>query len=161
MLPDLPESVLFLFFLLFFVIAGIYPAWQKAAPTIRKFFADRTGTDGRSSGRFPGTQTNTFEKSESSAQLSDYDLFVFRLLAQAGKQGLSRKQIAAELHLESAMVKTALAALNARQLIQISIKYSIFIRFHLSPTGYAQAVEQGVVPRILAAREAKSRRPGG
>jgi len=35
-LPDLPQHILFLIFLLFFVVAGIYPAWKKLAAEIRK-----------------------------------------------------------------------------------------------------------------------------
>lgn len=149
MLADLPESVLFLIFLLFFLVAGIYPVWQKAAPKIREFFKQQSESAGHSSVRFPGTQTPTFERAQLSQNLTDYDLFVFRALAQAGKKGLSRKQIATQLHLEPMMIRAALGALNRRHLVRMSIKYSILVRFHLSPQGYELALEQGVVPRIL------------
>ncbi len=146
LLSDLPLSFLFLFFLLIFVLIGLYPAWQRTAAKIRKHLQASGKPQEPLPEPFKSEQTAIFSGQQTTLALNDFEIFVLKRLAQNGGKALSRKQINADLHLEPAILSTTLESLRRRRLIQIAMTPLLGIRFYLSENGRDYAIEQGFIP---------------
>jgi hypothetical protein len=143
---DLPMSGLFLLFLLFFMLVGLYPAWKRVAAKTRKLLK---GMDklplvdsGLSKTVDPGHKVNRFV-----GQLNNYELLVFRYLAPRAAKGLSSQLMRAGLHLERKNVTHALKSLLNRGLIRVAVTRFFGVRFFLSEKGRIYAAEQDLIPR--------------
>jgi len=146
-LADLPQSVLFLFFLLIFVLIGIFPKLRKALARTRRLL--------ESAGRQPKSESAALAAAQAprrlarvSTRLDTYEILVLRRLAMAGGKGLPRKRLSGELHLGKESLKQALLALQSRGLILISVTPLFSLRFYLSEKGHAYAVAQDFIPQI-------------
>lgn len=144
---DLPVSVLFLLFLFIFTLVGSYPAWKKGLAKIRKILKSLDSPRNLDAGIFKTRQAaRPDEWQASGARLNSYETLVFRHLVQS--KGLSRKQLAADLHLAPASIKKTLLSLNRRGFVQVAVTYLLGVRFSLTEKGRTYAAEQDVAPSI-------------
>ncbi len=147
-LSDLPLSTLVLFFLLIFVLIGLYPAWQRTAARIRKVLQSAEMSEGPLSGPLNRGHRAVTEEQPSSAPLNDFEIIVLRRVAQNGGKAFSRKQLNAELHLESAILQQTLKSLYRRGLVQLIVTPWFGQRYYLSEKGRAYALAQGFILEI-------------
>lgn len=144
MFSEMPLSVMFVLFLLFFVLVGIYPLWKQAGVKYRRLRATRAR---RSTG--PVAPHVVREQPQFDAtQLSTYEYFVLRRLAQSPHKGLSHRRLAAELHFNPAMVRRALRSLARRGMISLGFSLLPGARFMLSEAGRRHAQEQGYIVHL-------------
>ncbi len=144
---DLPLSVLFLFFLLLFMLIGLYPAWKKGVVKIRQILKSLEPPHKVATEMFKTDQAARPSVCQTpTVQLNSYETLVFRRLAQS--EGFSRKQLAADLHLAPASIQQTLQSLNRRGLVQVVMTQLLGIRFSLSEKGRIYAVEQDLAPSI-------------
>ena len=142
---DLPLSVQFLLFMLLFVLVGIYPAWKRTAAKIRKLL--NRGEKGEDS-TLVEVESNISIGQPLSSPLDDFEVMVFRRLAQHGDKGLTLKQIDVALFLGKKTVNKSLQTLMQRGLVYLAISPLLRFRFYLSDSGRAYAIEQEFIPRI-------------
>ncbi len=135
---DLSTAILFILFLMLFVAIGIFPAWKRTARRLRDLLARRAQ---------PGPPAAGAEEGES-LRLDDFDIFVLRRLAQAGGQGLSRRQLQAALHFEPLLLGKTLASLQERGLVEVVMPLGFGSRLCLSARGRAFAAREGYLPSI-------------
>ncbi len=148
-LSDLPMSVLFIFFLMFFVLIGIYPAWKRSAAKIRKFLEEQTKSLEPLTELFEQPQAEPPLAAQPMAQsLNDFETLVLWQLSQTSGKALSRRQLNETLHLESTTLKQTLESLSQKKLVRVAISSFFGIRFSLSETGHAYAVAKGYIPQI-------------
>lgn len=147
LLSELPLSILFLFFLLLFILIGLYPAWKRVAAKIRRLKGhgklDRPATE-----RFRSDRASTFVRAQATSRLNIHEMIVFRQLAHSSAKGLTRKQIGTDLHLEPVNVNQALKSLSRRGLVSVAVNPLFRVRFYLSEKGYRYAGEQDFIPII-------------
>jgi len=141
-------AILFLVFLLVFVLVGIYPAFQRTAAKIRRFIKAHEKPVWTRIDILQNTQPTTYELPLQNLTLHEFEIFILRRLAQAGRKGLTRKQINADLHFEPEVVKNTLASLKGKRLIQVVMNVRPGMYFGLSEQGRRFAFEQGYLPRI-------------
>ncbi len=142
---DLPLSVQILFFLLLFLLVGIYPAWKRTAAKIKKILKRGEKGGGDSLGE---VETERSIGQPLSSPLDDFEIMVLRRLAQAGDKGLTRKQLDGALFLGKKRVNTSLQTLMQRGLVSLAISPLLRFRFYLTASGRAYAIEQEFIPRI-------------
>ncbi len=151
-LSELPLPVLVLIFLSVFVLIGLYPAWQRLAAKIRKYLERIGGSEGPFGGGLEGRQEAS-PAQQTTSQLNDFEMLVLWRLSQNGNKGLSRKQINANLHLESANLHAALESLAHRGMVRVAITSLFGIRFYLSEKGRSYSIELGFIPKIHHQKE--------
>ena len=144
-LSDLPMPIMFLFFLLLFLLVGIYPAWKRTAAKLRGLLKGQEQEGGLSAGDF---ETELAVEQPLSAPMDDFEIMVLRRLAQNGSKGLTRKQIDADLFLGKETVIKSLQALMRRGMIYLAISPLFSFRFYLSDQGYSYAIEHEFIPRV-------------
>jgi hypothetical protein len=148
-LADLPLSLLFLLFLLIFVLIGLYPAWKKSAARIRQILKSLESSPKVDAGTFRTVQTARHSGRRTlSGPLNSYEVLVFRRLARSEREGCSRKQLGADLHLMPANIKQALQSLSRRGLVEFAVTQLLGIRFYLSEKGRIYAIKQDIIPTI-------------
>lgn len=142
MSEGIPEPILFLLFLGFFVLSGFYPLWRKVSNKLRRIgnpkLNKRDQVMPEEASRQPYPQQ----------QLDDFEIFVLERLAQNGRQRLTRGQINSRLHLEPTQLKTALRSLINKGMIDMEISALFTIRYFLSASGRSYAQEQGIVTQL-------------
>lgn len=144
---DLPVSVLFLLFLFIFTLVRSYPAWMKAVVKIRQILKSLGSPHNLDAGMSKTRQAARPDHWQApGVRLNSYENLVFRRLAQS--KGLSRKQLAADLHLAPASIKKTLLSLNRRGFVQVAVTHLLGVRFSLTEKGRTYAVEKDVVPSI-------------
>jgi len=148
---------LFLIFLLFFLLAGLGPAYQKIFSKIVEYF----GSPGTAEGpKRAGTKNGLEEMSASlngSPALYEFEALVLARLAQAGGRGLSLKVLADDLHLDPLLAKKALASLGSQGLARGTRTVFGGRRFFLSGKGREYAMGQGFLPRSQGPYRGKER----
>ena len=145
----LPQYILFLFFLVLFVVTGIYPAWKRLAERIRIILgeaAEETGAGRPTQKKAPADGLISVPDEP----LSDFELFILNHLAQQDKHKLTRKQLNANLHLEPEPLKTGLKSLARKGFISLEISSFFQPRYALTDKGYRYAVEQGFITPLQA-----------
>jgi len=147
-IADLPMALMFLIFLLLFVVIGIYPAFQRAGRRLRRFIREHEKLVWSQVEVLSSAQPTSFETPHQVVSLNDFEIFILRRLAQAGGKGLTRRQINADLHFDPVIVKSALAALIERGLVQVALPLPLRLRYGLSPEGREFAIDQGYLPRL-------------
>ena len=147
-IADLPMALMFLIFLLLFVVIGIYPAFQRGARHLRRFIRERQRQVWSQIEVLSNAQPTSFETPQQAVTLNDFEIFVLRRLAQARGKGLTRLQINADLHFDPVIVKSALASLIERGLVQIALPFLFRLRYGLTSRGEAFAIEQGYLPKL-------------
>lgn len=145
---DFPQSILFIIFLLLFVLVGIYPTWKKTAAMLRETLRNAKSAEIDDDSQPCVEQADFFAEQQLSTQLNDFELFILKRLAQEPDKPLSRRQINAALHLETAMLKAALGSLQQRSLLRMTVGNLSGIRYSLSASGRSYAINQGFIPCI-------------
>lgn len=148
-LINFPMRIMFLFFLITFLLIGIFPTVRRSTFKLRQSLETRA--DKKNVSRKSVTQsTLTLESAQrqGSQQLNDFDVFILWQLAQAGRKGLTHRQIENQLHLDSTTAKKSLQSLRRKGLIHSSKRYLFKNRYKLSATGYEFTVAKGFSPRI-------------
>lgn len=140
-LSNLPMPVMFLFFLLLFLLVGLYPAWRRTSAKIKRLLKSRDKEQGLSAGGLEPEQTEMFVEQTLSSPLDDFEIMVIRRLSQEGDKGLSRKQIDAALFLGKETVNKSLQTLMRRGLVYLAISPLFIFRFYLSDQGLIYAIE--------------------
>jgi len=148
-LSDLPLSVMFLFFLLLFLLIDLYPGGKKSTAKIRKLFERHDKQEEPDTDIMERDQTAPFADQQAKLQLNDFESIVLRRLAQNCGKGFSRKQINADLHLESSIFNETLESLLRKGLVRMALTSLFGIRCYLSEKGRDYLIEQGFIPRIL------------
>jgi len=145
---DLSTAILFILFLMLFVAIGIFPAWKRTAGRLRDLLARRAqpGQLDADAAEVPAPILSGGEGE--SLRLDDFDIFVLRRLAQAGGQGLSRRQLQAALHFELPLIGKTLASLQQRGLVEVVMPFGFGSRFCLSARGRAFAAGEGYLPSV-------------
>lgn len=147
-LSDLPQSILFIIFLLLFVLIGVYPTWKKTAALLRNALRKAETQTDSDILQVTSDQASSHTDQHDAAQLNDFEIFILRRLAQDNDKALSRRQINAELHLEPQMLRPALTSLLQRGLIRLSIGFIGGIRYYLTAAGYNYAIDQGFITSV-------------
>ena len=152
LLTDLPQSVLFLLFLLISLVIGNYPAWKKGAAKLRQLLERRKPSQKLDARPFKKVQPQRPSVSQASGgQLNSYEALVFGRLAQGESKGLSRRQLSADLHLGGVNIKKTLLTLDRRGLVRVTVTPLLSIRFSLSEKGRKYSLELGIVPNHMTA----------
>ena len=150
-LSDLPMSILFLFFLVIFLLVGLYPAWKRFSSKIRMALKGH-GRDGREYvGSYINQQVEVSGVQESDSQLDDFEIMVIRKLAQSDSNGLTRKQVDADLFLGKETVNSAMQSLMRRGFVYVAISPLFRIRFYLTEQGRIYAFEHEFIPNLIEA----------
>ncbi len=144
---NLPMSGLFLLFLLFFMLVGLYPVWKRVAAKTRKFFKGIDSSPLADSGVLKTIEPSGSVVHRFVGQLNNYELLVFRYLAPRAAKGLSSQRVRVGLHLERKNVTHALKALLNRGLIRVAVTRFFGVRFFLSEQGQIYAAEQDLISR--------------
>jgi len=141
---ELPMSVMFLFFLWLFLLLGFVPMWKKARAKMRRIRRERQAQGTQVAEHWSDERQETVRSS--GGLLSDYETFVLRRLAQAGRSGLSRKRLQKELFMDQATFAATLESLHRRGMVGIGLTLWRGVRFQLTRRGHDYAVEQGFIP---------------
>lgn len=154
MFPDSPLSNLVAWYLIAFVLVGIYPALRRNVERLRKL----VHSDARPKmlvAISPGdVHAGIFAEPPSSRPLNDFEIIVLRRLAQAGDKALSRKQMNARLLLGTEILHKTLWSLHRRGMIRIKVSPLLGQRFVLSEAGRQYATEQGYIIKIQERKKA-------
>lgn len=148
-LINFPMRIMFLFFLVTFLLIGLFPVIQKFTFKLRQ--ALETRADKKSSSGKSATQSTLALESaqrQGAQQLNDFDVFILWQLAQSGRKGLTDRQIENQLHLDSTTSKKSLRLLRRKGLIHSPKRFLRKKRYKLSTTGYEFALAKGFTPRI-------------
>lgn len=145
---DVPMAIMFAVFLAFFLAVFLYPAWKEGAARLRRLLRPHHPRRGPATGSVEEPMATTFETRRQRLQLNDFDIFILRRLALAGRRGLSRRQLQAELHFSSPLTRKTLASLQERGLVLTIMPLGFASRFRLSARGRDFAVEQGYLPAL-------------
>ena len=146
-LTDLPIPIMFLFFLLLFLLVGLYPAWKRTAVKFKGLLKKHEKEGGLSAGDF---DTEMAVEQLPFAPLDDFEIMVLRCIAQNAGNGFTRKQIDAELFLGKSTVNKSLQTLMRRGLVYLAISPLFLLKFHLSDQGRVYAIEHEYIPRVHA-----------
>ncbi len=145
---DVPMTIMFVVFLVFFLGGFLYPAWKSRAAKLRGLLRPRRAPRRPAVGAVDEPLPTTFETPRQRLQLNDFDVFILRRLALAGSWGFSRRQLQAELHFSPGLTRKTLASLQERGLIRVVMPLGFASRFQLSARGRDFAIEQGYLPAI-------------
>jgi hypothetical protein len=145
---DVPMTIMFVVFLVLFLGSFLYPVWKSRAAKLRDLLRSRRASRGPAVGPIEEPLAATFETPRQQLLLNDFDVFILRRLALAGRRGLSRRQLQAELHFSPGLTGKTLASLQERGLIRMVMPLGFASRFCLSARGRDFAVEQGYLPAI-------------
>lgn len=142
MSEGIPEPILFLLFLGFFVLSGFYPLWRKVSYKLRRI--RNPGLKNQAQAMPGGTSQQPYPE----LQLDDFEFFILERLAQDGRQRLTRGQINSRLHLEPDRLKEALRSLINKGMIDMEISALFTIRYFLSARGRSYVQEQGIITQL-------------
>lgn len=142
-LADLPQSILFIIFLLLFVLVGVYPTWKKTAALLRAALQKAAAPDGSEILETTQEQDGDQADRQLAAELNDFEIFILRRLAQERNKALSRRKINADLHLETPMFNSAIESLLQRGLVRATFGLPLGLRYSLSATGQNYTRQQG------------------
>lgn len=145
-LSDLPIPTLFLYFLLMFVLIGLFPVFQRLISRIEKYLRSLAEPEGAGSAGAEGELEGMFAEPQETPELYDFEVIVLTRLARAGGKGLSLKYIADDLHLDPKVVENSLTSLCAKGLVQFAETFVVGRFFYLSGKGREYSIQQGFIP---------------
>lgn len=145
---DVANATFFLVFLVAFVLIGLSPAFQRAFPKILEMFRLLGAPRGGGGAGPGGGLDEPLEGWHGAGPLNDFEILVFRRIAQAGGKGMTPKSLVDTLHMDPVIIKKTLGTLHAKGLVRFRKAYLLGKVFYLTGEGLDYAVEQGVLPHL-------------
>ncbi len=137
--------LLFILFLSFFVLVGIYPAVQKTLAKILRYLSEARDWRKQSvdqAAHFPRSWHNDLP------QLDVYESLVLRRLALAGRRGMLLAGLIKVLGVDADIVEQSLASLSAKHLATSAQTFLAGKLYYLTAQGRHYAHQQGFVPTV-------------
>ena len=148
-ISDLPMSKLVALFLSVFVLIGIYPSLKRASRKLRQLLDSKSLSHRPAAFGSSPSRTESLFNQPLGKELNDYEIIVFRRIAQADQKPLSRKQLNANLLLGDQVLISTLDALIRRGLVHITISPLLGQRYVLTKAGRSYAIELGYIIQFV------------